>query len=143
MAVRSVWILVLALGAWYLFGSRLVLAVAPFLLAALASPFLHPLAAWIRRGLRLPRALAVLACPAFVPPLLCGPPAAASPRASGRVRVGTAALPSPVDSPRRRGDALIERSTEWHGLLPPEALDFARESVPSLVGALEGALLAA
>ncbi|MBO2520039.1 MAG: sporulation integral membrane protein YtvI [Firmicutes bacterium] len=143
MAVRSVWILVLALGAWYLFGNRLVLAVAPFLLAALASPFLHPLAGWIRRGLRLPRSLAVLASLLLVLLLLGGLLVGATLLLAAQVSDGLAALPQHLDSLRRHGEALIERITEWYGLLPPEALDFARENVQTLVGALEGALLAA
>lgn len=143
MAVRPVWILVLALGAWYLFGTRLLVAVAPFLLAGLASAFLHPLAGWIRRGLRVPRSLAVLVSLLLVLLVLGGLLVGAGLLVAAQVSDALEGLPQYLDQLRRQVETLIERVTEWYGLLPPEAIDFARENVQTLVGALEAALLAA
>ena len=143
MALRPVWILALILGTWYLFGTRLLVAVAPFVLAVLASAFLHPLAGWIRRTLRLPRSLAVLVSLVLVLLLLGGLLVGAGFLVASQVSEALEGLPLYLEELRGQVMALIERLTEWYGLLPPEAIDFARKNVQALVGGLEAALLAA
>lgn len=139
--MRSLWILALALGAWYVFGNRLLIALAPFVLAGLAGAFLYPLASRVRQGLRIPPSLAVAVSLVLVLTVLGALGVGLALLVAAQVEAALESLPRYVELLQAQLDALIARATEWYGLLPPTAIEFARENAQSLTGALESALV--
>ncbi|BAS28354.1 sporulation integral membrane protein YtvI [Limnochorda pilosa] len=143
MAVRPIWIVALVVGAWYVFGARLIVALAPFVLAAVASAVLHPLVRRLSGGLRLPRPLAVLLSLTLVLLVMGGLTAGLALLVAAQVNDALQSFPLYQEILQQQLDRLLAWVNHWYVLLPPTVIELARENTQSVLGALESAFFSA